>query len=214
MGEKSRMVDSSNHNILKKGLRGLQIDESKANKLLEFLTLLKKWNNTYNLTAIRSLEDMVVLHALDSASVYSHLQGNSIIDVGTGGGIPGMIFALLNPELEITLLDSNQKKTRFLRYASRQMNLTNVEVVCQRVEKFQAKKTFDVVISRAFSEVQLFLRLAGHLCSNQGLMLAMKGPRKESEENVQDLGFIMIEGIEIEVPYLDAKRRLLKFKKA
>jgi 16S rRNA (guanine527-N7)-methyltransferase len=207
------MYDIKLLHILNTGLSQLQLDESYSEKLLQFTYFLEKWNKTYNLTAIRSVEKMVILHILDSASVYRYLTGNSIIDIGTGGGIPGIIFAVLNPKLKVTLLDTSQKKTRFLRFAVRELNLENVTVVCERVEKFQAKTPFDVVISRAFSEVSDFIQLSGHLCSDSGFIYAMKGPRVETEKQVSNLGFHLKREIDIEVPYLDAKRRLLIFNK-
>jgi 16S rRNA (guanine527-N7)-methyltransferase len=213
MGEKSRMYDTNLLHTLNSGLSQLQLDEQHSEKLLQFTYLLEKWNKTYNITAIRSLEKMVVLHILDSASVYRYLTGNSIIDVGTGGGIPGIILAILNSKLKVTLLDTSQKKTRFLRFAVRELKLENVTVVCERVEKYQAIPTYDVVISRAFSEVGDFIRSSGHLCADSGFIYAMKGPRVESERNVSDYGFQLKQEIDIEVPYLDAKRRLLIFNK-
>ncbi len=199
--------------LLVNGLEQLKLDSSKARQLIDYILLLEKWNKTYNITAIRDLKQMVILHLIDSASVYRYLKGNSIIDVGTGGGIPGIIFAILNPQLKITLLDSSQKKTRFLRFAQRQLKIANVTVVCQRVEKFQANKPFDVVISRAFTEVGNFLKLSGHLCAHSGQMLAMKGPRIESEKNAQEQGFELEQDIDVKVPFLEAQRRLLVFKK-
>lgn len=197
--------------LLTKGLSELKIDNRYVDKLLEFIYLLDKWNKTYNITAIRDLEQMVILHLIDSASVYNYLKGNSIIDIGTGGGIPGIIFAILNPELKVTLLDSSQKKTRFLRFAQRQLKLANIHVVCERVEKYQPELAYDVVISRAFCEVGSYLNLAGHLCAGSGAMYAMKGPRIESEQNVSKFGFNLEQEINIDVPYLDATRRLLIF---
>lgn len=213
MGEKSRMSETKLSQLLISGLSQLQLDDQHSEKLLQFTFLLEKWNKTYNITAIRTLEKMVILHILDSASVYSYLQGNSIIDIGTGGGIPGIILAILNPKLNVTLLDTNQKKTRFLRFAVRELKLQNVTVVCERVEKYQAKAPYDVVISRAFSEVGDFIQSSGHLCSDTGFIYAMKGPRIESENEVSGFGFKLKQEIEIKVPYLEAKRRLLIFNK-
>ncbi|HFC30072.1 MAG TPA: 16S rRNA (guanine(527)-N(7))-methyltransferase RsmG [Oceanospirillales bacterium] len=207
------MLEKNTIELLSQGLKQLNLADTSLDKLLAFVTLLEKWNKTYNITAIRDVEQMVIYHLLDSATVYRYLNGNSIIDVGTGGGIPGIIFAIINPQLNVTLLDSNQKKTRFLRYAQRQLNLTNITVVCQRVEDYQPQTGFDVVISRAFSEVGQFLQLAGHLCASDGKVLAMKGPRIESEQNSKQIGFRLIEEISLNVPFLDAVRRLLIFKK-
>ena len=207
------MYDKNLSETLSKGLSLLNINVEKVDILLEFIYLLEKWNKTYNITAIRDLEQMVILHVIDSASVYNYLKGNSIIDIGTGGGIPGIIFALLNPSLHVTLLDSSQKKTRFLRFAQRQLKLTNIEVVCERVEKYQPKIGYDVVISRAFSEVGKFLKLSGHLCAQNGKIYAMKGPRKESEEDAIIYGYELAQDIDVDVPFLDATRRLLIFNK-
>ena len=207
------MYDKNLSETLSKGLSQLNITVENIEDILEFVYLLEKWNKTYNITAIRDLEQMVILHVIDSASVYNYLKGNSIIDIGTGGGIPGIIFALLNPNLKVTLLDSSQKKTRFLRFAKRQLNLTNIEVVCERVEKYQPNIGYDVVISRAFSEVGQFLKLSGHLCGQNGKIFAMKGPRKESEEDAIIHGFELAQDIDIDVPFLDATRRLLIFNK-
>ncbi|MEZ5497639.1 MAG: 16S rRNA (guanine(527)-N(7))-methyltransferase RsmG [Gammaproteobacteria bacterium] len=199
--------------LMTESLNELNLDTGHAEKLLEFVYLLDKWNKTYNLTAIRDLSQMITLHVIDSAAVYRYLQGNSIIDVGTGGGIPGIIFSILNPDLFVTLLDTSHKKTRFLRFAQRQLNLQNIEVVCSRVENYHPQSSYDVVISRAFSEVGNFLKLAGHLCSDNGRVLAMKGPRVESEQNSEQIGFHLEKDIDIKVPFLDAERRLLVFTK-
>jgi 16S rRNA (guanine527-N7)-methyltransferase len=207
------MKDNHLAQLLSSALIRLDIDTKFTHNLLAFVYLLEKWNKTYNITAIRDLEKMVVLHVIDSLSVYQYLSGKSIVDVGTGGGVPGIIFAIINPELKVTLLDSNQKKTRFLRFAKRQLNIDNITIVCDRVEKYQPKTLFDVVISRAFTEVGNYLHLAGHLCKHKGFVFAMKGPRIESEENVAEIGFKMSQDLDIQVPFLDAKRRLLIFKK-
>jgi len=207
------MIDKNLVQLMSRGLLELNLDSSCTNKLLEFVYLLEKWNKTYNITAIRDLKQMIILHVIDSASVYRYLSGKTIIDIGTGGGLPGIIFTILNPDLKITLLDSNQKKTRFLRFVQRQMKLDNISVVCERVEKYQPKTSYDVVISRAFSEVGSYLSIAGHLCASNGKVYAMKGPRIESEKNVEKYGFELMQDIAIRVPFLDAKRRLLIFDK-
>ncbi|VAW34862.1 16S rRNA (guanine(527)-N(7))-methyltransferase [hydrothermal vent metagenome] len=207
------MFDKTLVQILSDGLLKLSLEDHGADNLLEYVYLLEKWNKTYNITAIRDLPKMVILHIIDSAAVYRYLAGNSIVDVGTGGGIPGIVLAILNPELNVTLLDSNKKKTRFLRYVKRQLKLDNVRIVCERVEKYHPKTHYDVVISRAFCEVGDYLHLAGHLCGSDGRVYAMKGPRKESEHEADKHGFKLIQDIDIDVPFLDAKRRLLIFSK-
>ncbi len=207
------MKDKNLERLMSEGLKQLGLKDSYADKLMAFVYLLDKWNKTYNLTAIRDLKQMIILHVMDSASVYRHLQGKTMIDVGTGGGIPGIIIAILNPQISVTLLDSNQKKTRFLRFVLREMNLDNITVVCERVEKYQPKTRYDVVISRAFSEVGEYLSITAHLCADDGRVYAMKGPRVESEKDTREKGYVLVKDIDIDVPFLDAKRRLLIFDK-
>ncbi len=198
--------------LLRKGLRALKLPTDKVESLLDYLALLEKWNRAYNITAIRQPGQMVVLHVLDSLAALPHIEGRTVVDVGTGGGMPGMIFAIMWPDWRVTLLDSRQKKTRFLRRAVQELGLQNVEVVCQRVEKFQPEELFDVVISRAFANTGLFLCLAGHLCATDGRMVAMKGPRDESESIPADCPFELEKVTPLKVPFLDAYRQLLFFR--
>jgi len=148
---------------------GLDLDASTQSCLLNYVALMQKWNKVYNLTAVREPEKMVTQHLLDSLAVLPHIVGRRVIDVGTGAGLPGIPLALANPALEITLLDSNHKKTSFLRQACLELGLNNATVVCERVEVWRPEEKYDVVISRAFSDLAEFASLALHLCSDTGL---------------------------------------------
>jgi 16S rRNA (guanine527-N7)-methyltransferase len=194
---------------------GLSISASMHGKLIAYLHLLQKWNRVHNLTAVRDPEQMVVLHLLDSLSVVPHLaRKRTLLDVGTGAGLPGIPLAIARPDLEVWLLDSSHKKTTFLQQAKTELALTNCAVVCERVETWKTGKVFDAVVSRAFSELSDFVVQAGHLLAPGGEMLAMKGvhpfdeiarlPNTHRVENV----------VELKVPLLDAKRHLVLLKAA
>ncbi len=198
--------------LLREGLKVLDLPTDRVPLLLQYLELLAKWNRAYNITAIREPRQMAVLHVLDSLAALPHIEAHRLVDVGTGGGMPGMLFAIMRPDWRITLLDSNQKKTRFLRRAARELGLENVEVVCERVEKFRPTQLFDVVISRAFAQTGLFLCLAGHLCDPEGHLVAMKGPRDESDSIPADCPFELEKTVPLQVPFLNAYRQLLFFR--
>lgn len=188
---------------------GLELPEERRALLLAYLALMAKWNKVYNLTAIRDQERMLSQHLLDSLAVFPHIQGNNILDVGSGGGLPGIPLAIAMPEKKVTLLDSNQKKTTFLKQAAIELKLTNVTVVCDRVENYQAEPKFDTIVSRAFSDLASFAKLASHLCAPNGIMLAMKGVYPH-EEAAQLPATIAIEKvIPLKVPMLEAERHLV-----
>jgi len=194
---------------------GLALSDDTQARLIAYLRLIEKWNRVHNLTAVREPEQMVVLHLLDSLTVLPHVAGmTSLLDVGTGAGLPGIPLAIARPSLQVTLLDSNHKKTTFLTQAKAELGLANVRVVSERVESWQPEKKFDAVVSRAFSELSDFVTQARHLVAPGGAMLAMKGvypfdeiakvPATHRVENV----------LELNVPTLDAKRHLVFLKAA
>ncbi len=153
----------------------VELPSAAGQSLLEFIALLAKWNATYNLTAIRAPTDMLSKHLLDSLSVLPFLQGQRIVDVGCGAGLPGIPLALACPERRFVLLDSQAKKTRFVTHAVATLGLRNVEVVQSRAEDYRPAELFATVISRAFASLLDFMRLAGHLGAPQAVFLAMKG---------------------------------------
>ena len=188
---------------------GLHLDAVTQSSLLNYVALMQKWNKVYNLTAVRDPQKMVTQHLLDSLAVLPHIVGRRVVDVGTGPGLPGIPLALANPALEITLLDSNHKKTSFLRQACLELGLNNTTVVCERVEAWRPEEKYDVVISRAFSDLAEFASLALHLCSDTGLMLAMKGIYPY-EELTRLPATVALQGVEpLKVAGLDAERHLV-----
>ena len=160
---------------------GLQISEDKQVFLLRYLELLAKWNKVYNLTAVRDPMDMVTLHLLDSLSVLPYIQGKHLLDVGSGGGLPGIVLAICLPELQVTTIDTVQKKAIFMRQAKGELGLHNLQVVHARVEAFESETLYEMIISRAFSELDQFMALTQHLLADDGHWLAMKGVSPQAE---------------------------------
>jgi 16S rRNA (guanine527-N7)-methyltransferase len=193
------------------GLRDLALDlpPERVQSLLDYLALLAKWNKVYNLTAVREPEQMLSQHLLDSLAVLPYMRGRNILDIGSGGGLPGIPLAIALPEKRITLLDSNHKKAAFLQQACIELKLVNVSVVCERVESWQPPYKFEIVVSRAFSDLATFVKLAGHLCAPDGTMLAMKGvfPHKETVQLPANVAVEQV--IPLKVPMLEAERHLV-----
>src|SRR5262245_49141103 len=161
---------------------GLVLPDAAQEKLAAYLALVRKWNKVYNLTALRDEERMLTHHLLDSLAVVPHVgEARTLLDVGSGAGFPGIPLALALPELKVTLLDSNHKKTTFMRQAKMQLALANVEVACERVEQHARHHAYDIVISRAFAELHEFAGLAGRLAAPGGRLIAMKGVHAAAE---------------------------------
>ena len=165
------------------GIEALKLDlpEAAVPQLLAYLGELEQWNAAYNLTAIRDPQQMVTRHLLDSLAVLPHVQGDRIIDVGAGAGLPGLVLAIARPELSVTTLDSNGKKTRFMRHAVRSLGLANASVVEARVEAFQPDEPFDQVLSRAFASLSDFVTATRELLAPGGQWVAMKGKLESAE---------------------------------
>lgn len=178
--------------------------ESRA-RLLAFVRLLDRWNRVFNLTAVRDADRVVSVHILDSLAVLPHLAGSRVIDVGSGGGLPGVPLAIMRPEWSLTLLDSNSKKCAFLRQAAAELGLANVAVAECRVESFRAPP-FDSIVSRAFSEIAPFLEATRHLVRENGRWVAMKGVRPEDELARLPAGVSLIGVESLAVPFLNAER--------
>lgn len=182
-------------------------------KLAQYLALLQKWNKVYNLTAIRNPEEMLVKHIFDSLAVAPLVTSERLIDVGTGGGLPGIPLAILFPERQIDLLDSNSKKTRFLIQAKAELGLTNTQVYHCRVEEYQPKPLYDGVISRAFASLDDMVNLTEHLLAPQGHWWAMKSQRTQDELETLPAVAIMQQVHDLQVPELDAERTLIQLQK-
>lgn len=183
----------------------LELPTGTREKLLRYLGLLAKWNRTYNLTAVRDQLEMVSHHLLDSLVVIPHLpmprHGGRLADVGSGAGLPGIPLAIARPNWDVTVNDASQKKTAFLRQAAIELGLTNVTVHEGRVEAWRPTALFDVVVSRAFSELAQFIAACRHLVAPGGVLAAMKGAAPE--------GYAGSELIALKVPLLDAQRHLV-----
>jgi 16S rRNA (guanine527-N7)-methyltransferase len=187
---------------------GLSIDGETQNKLLAYLALLVKWNKVFNLTAIRDPQQMVSHHLLDSLAVLPHVNGGRWLDVGCGAGLPGVVMAIVRPDLAVTMLDSNSKKTGFVQQAIIELGLQNAQVKCARVEDFQLTEKFDGIISRAFTELGDFLRITRHLIAQDGQWVAMKGLAEQELAGVPS--DCQIESvIKLAVPGLNAARSLV-----
>ena len=191
---------------------GLDVSFEAQQKLLQYLSLLSKWNKVYNLTAVRDPLEMVTLHLLDSLSVLPHIQARSLLDVGSGGGLPGIVLAICLPQLKVTTIDTVQKKTIFMRQVKGELGLNNLEVVHARVENYQPDEKFEAIISRAFSEIPLFIKLTRHLLINNGQWLAMKGVLPHQELIFEELKSLEIKPnkiISLKVAGLNAERHLI-----
>lgn len=171
--------------------------------LLAYLGLLQKWNHAYNLTAIKSIDDMITRHLLDSLAINPWLWGKNILDVGAGAGFPGIPLALARPDLSFVLLDSNGKKVRFMQEVKRQLSLTNIFIEQGRVETYQPKQGFDTITSRACCNIGQMLSWTKHLLAAPGQWLLMKGQYPGQE--LQQINYPY--RVEIyQVPYLDSQR--------
>lgn len=195
---------------LHEGIRrlGLVLPEGSEARLLAYLLLLHKWNAAYNLTAVRDPEQMVVKHLLDSLSILPHVQGGRLIDVGTGAGLPGLVLALVKPELQVTLLDSNGKKVRFLRQAIAELKVANAVAVQSRVEEFAER--FDVVTSRAFATLADMVEGSAQLLLEGGEFLAMKGVRPDAEIAGLPAGIVVRDILPLQVPFLGEERHVVR----
>lgn len=175
----------------------------------QYLALMLKWNKTYNLTAITDPDEMIVRHILDSLAINPFLHGEKICDVGSGAGLPGIPLAIVNSNKYFTLIDANNKKTRFLTQVKIELKLDNVEIIQARSEKYQTENCFQTVTSRAFSEINVMLYKTKHLCCSNGVFLAMKGVYPEKELTALDPNFKIKWVKELKIPGLDAQRCLV-----
>jgi 16S rRNA (guanine527-N7)-methyltransferase len=202
------------NDALASGLRALGIDVARhAQSTLEaYLALLTKWNRTHNLTALTEPREMVSHHLLDSLAVLPHLpatQGLRIADVGSGGGLPGIPLAVCRPDWHLTLIESNRKKNAFLRQATIELPLENVEVVAERVETYRPRLPFDVAISRAYASLSTFALQARHLVEPEARLAAMKGAYPREELEALPAGFRIVDVIALKIPGLDVQRHLI-----
>ena len=200
--------------LLRSGCSVMQIDitEPQIQLLLAYTEQLHKWNKAYNLTAIREPVEMLKLHILDSLSVVKELvrfQPQRIIDVGTGPGLPGMILAIMWPQISIDLLDTNGKKTRFLTHCKHLFKLNNVTVLNKRVEQHQPEQAYDIVVSRAFASISDMLGGCDQLVAPTGVFAPMKGQYPEAELAEMSKDYQLVSSKVLSVPDVEAERHLL-----
>ena len=188
---------------------GLTLPAGAQERLLAYLGLLQKWNRVYNLTAVRDTHRMVSQHLLDCLAATPHVAGETLLDVGSGAGLPGIPLALALPDSRITLLDSNHKKAAFLRQAVAELKLVHIEVVCERAEIWKPPRGFTVVISRAFSDLAEFVSLAGRHVAPGGRLVAMKGVHPYEEIAQLPHGWEVLQVIPLQIPGLRAQRHLV-----
>jgi 16S rRNA (guanine527-N7)-methyltransferase len=185
------------------------VNDKKIEELLAFISLIEKWNKAYNLTAIKAKQDMVRLHLLDSLTVIPYLEGSSIIDIGTGAGLPGIPLAICLPHIAFTLLDSNAKKTRFVQQAVLELKLTNVQIIHSRSEEYLPAQMYSTVLTRAFAELPDIIQSTRHLLAENGKMIAMKGRCTESElAQIKSSASV----IPVRIPGVEAERNLVLIK--
>jgi len=193
---------------------GLSLDAQAQQRLLAYLALVEKWNRVYNLTAVRDTDRMVPQHLLDSLAVAPHLRGESLLDVGSGAGLPGLPLAVARPAMTVTLIEASHKKSAFLKQAAIELALPNLEVVNARVEAWEAPRAYDVVISRAFSDLAEFAALAGRHVAPGGVLAAMKGVYPYEELAQLPSPYRMTAAVPLQVPGLAAERHLVLMERA
>ncbi|MEY3977082.1 MAG: hypothetical protein RLZZ33_2137 [Pseudomonadota bacterium] len=189
---------------------GVSLDAAAAKRLLQLLDELERWNRSFNLTAITQRAQMLTHHLLDSLSIASLLQGERIIDIGTGAGFPGLPLAIIQPERQFTLLDSNGKKIRFVNHAARTLGLANVVAVHARAEQWQDERgAFDTVVTRAFAPLSELMTTVRGLCGADTRVLAMKGRRSTQERAGLSPQWVIEQDVELAIPGLDEERHAL-----
>ena len=186
---------------------GIELSMEKIEKLLHYLELIIKWNKVHNLTAIDDPSEGVKKHLLDSLSILSFIKKGKILDVGSGAGLPGIVIALMRDDIDVTSLDSVGKKCRFMEHARLDLNLTNFNVVNDRVEIYKANECFNQIVSRAFATFEDTKKLTAHLICPEGEYLFMKGKHYKMESISEDF----IEN-KVNVPFVSEERFIIQMK--
>jgi 16S rRNA (guanine527-N7)-methyltransferase len=198
--------------VLGEGIAAMHLDVSPAqqDKLMDYLALMFKWNAVYNLTSLRDPMQMVTHHLLDSlAAVPAFATAHNVLDVGSGGGLPGIVLAIVRPDMKVSMIDTVHKKTAFLTQVKAELGLVNVTVYTARVEQLQVSDKFDVITSRAFADLSDFVNWSCHLLADGGRYIALKGvaPKDEQERLPPEW---KVAGLEpLQVPRLGAERHLV-----
>jgi 16S rRNA (guanine527-N7)-methyltransferase len=198
--------------VLAEGIQQLKLDltDVQQNQLMDYLALMAKWNKVYNLTSLRDPMQMVTHHLLDSlAAVPAFAGASNVLDVGAGGGLPGIVLAIARPDMQVSLVDTVHKKTAFLTQVKAELGLANVTVYTARVEELQVPRKFDVITSRAFADLSDFVNWSGHLLGQGGRFIALKGVAPEDERQRLPGDWKVSEVTALQVPRLGAERHLI-----
>jgi 16S rRNA (guanine527-N7)-methyltransferase len=198
--------------VLAEGIHELQLDltEAQQGQLMDYLSLMAKWNKVYNLTSLRDPLQMVTHHLLDSLAAVPVFAGASnVLDVGAGGGLPGIVLAIARPDMLVSLVDTVHKKTAFLTQVKAQLGLANVTVYTARVEQLEVPSKFDVITSRAFADLSDFVNWSGHLLAEGGRFIALKGVAPPDEQERVPGDWKVREVRALQVPRLGAERHLV-----
>lgn len=198
--------------VSKAAALGVNIDLVTAQKLLDYLELLRTWNKVHNLCADASYEKMLAYHIIDSISVAGviNLKQKSCLDVGTGAGLPGLLLAIVEPSCTMVLLDSREKKITFINHAINVLGVTNVVTAAERIEKFNPPQPFDVIVSRAFASMSKFVACSERLCAENGILVAMKSNmEKHNKDSVLGKTMRVLDVVDIAVPGVAAKRMVI-----
>lgn len=188
---------------------GVSYGEEAIEKLVDYMELLRLWNKTHNLTAVDDIDAMLSVHIFDSASIKPYVKGATLLDVGSGAGLPGMILAILSPALQVTSVETRGKKAQFQMYVANKLNLKNFKVVNTRIEEFDPKEKFAMITARAFSSIACLLEGSKQVISPNGRWLAMKGILPEEEIKVLKKMNYKFDTYALKVPELSAHRNLI-----
>jgi len=203
--------------VLDQGIKDmtLAVTPEQQTKLMGYLQLMNKWNGVYNLTSLRDPQQMVTHHLLDSlAAVPAFAGARNVLDVGAGGGLPGIVLAIVRPDMKVAMIDTVHKKTAFLNQVKAELKLTNVSVHTMKVQDLTVSEPFDVITSRAFADLSDFVNWSGHLLAEGGKFIALKGvaPSEERERLPQDWKVVDLQPLW--VPRLQAERHLVFIERA
>ncbi len=198
--------------VLAEGIAEMKLDVSAAqqDKLMDYLALMSKWNGVYNLTSLRDPMQMVTHHLLDSlAAVPAFVDARNVLDVGAGGGLPGIVLAITRPGMKVSMIDTVHKKTAFLKQVKAELELSNVTVHTMKVQDLDVSDKFDVITSRAFADLSDFLNWSGHLLAEGGKFIALKGTAPAEEQERIPTEWRITDLQPLQVPRLGAERHLV-----
>jgi len=211
MNEVTEFVDKSIEERIKAGLDSLDVSygERAIAKLVQYMSLLREWNQTHNLTTVDNVDEMLGVHIFDSASIQPYMKGGTLLDVGSGAGLPGMILAILSPALDVTSVETRGKKVQFQMYVANKLDLENFSIENMRIEEYDPKEKFSMVVARAFSDIETLIEGSKKAIAPNGRWLAMKGEIPEEQLKLIRKKGLKYDTYALKVPELDAQRNLI-----